>query len=128
MIEIITCGATHGYLPLLGTDESVRAQIRTAVATHVKHIGEHPRGIWVPECGYRPAGMWSFPVPNADGTPTPEPYERIGVEEALSESQLEYFFVDTHLVEESQRIASPYAIGKRGVGKRVGTSGGAARR
>jgi alpha-amylase/alpha-mannosidase (GH57 family) len=24
-IEIITCGATHGYMPLLGTDESVRA-------------------------------------------------------------------------------------------------------
>ena len=25
LIEIITCCATHGYLPLLGTDESVRA-------------------------------------------------------------------------------------------------------
>ncbi len=27
LIEIITCAATHGYLPLLGTDESVRAQL-----------------------------------------------------------------------------------------------------
>jgi 1,4-alpha-glucan branching enzyme len=34
LIDIITCGATHGYMPLLGTDESVRAQIRTAVDTH----------------------------------------------------------------------------------------------
>jgi 1,4-alpha-glucan branching enzyme len=110
LIEIITCGATHGYMPLLGTDESVRAQVRTAVATHKKHIGELPKGIWVPECGYRPAGMWSFPVPNADGTPTPAPYDRIGVEQALSESGLDYFFVDTHLVEESERIPSPYEL------------------
>jgi 1,4-alpha-glucan branching enzyme len=110
LIEIITCGATHGYMPLLGTDESVRAQVRTATATHKKHIGEHPKGIWAPECGYRPAGMWSFPVPNADGTPTPAPYDRIGVEQALSESSLDYFFVDTHLVEESERIPSPYEL------------------
>lgn len=110
LIEIITCGATHGYMPLLGTDESVRAQIRTAVQTHQKHIGEDPKGIWIPECGYRPAGMWSFPVPNADGTPTPEPYNRIGIEQALSESSLDYFFVDTHLVEESERSSSPYVL------------------
>jgi 1,4-alpha-glucan branching enzyme len=62
MIEIITCCATHGYLPLLGTDESVRAQVRTAVQTHIRHIGKHPRGIWAPECGYRPAGFWNYPV------------------------------------------------------------------
>jgi 1,4-alpha-glucan branching enzyme len=110
LIEIITCGATHGYLPLLGTDESVRAQVRTAVETHIKHIGEHPKGIWVPECGYRPAGFWSYPVPNADGSPTPPGFDRIGVEQALSESTLDYFFVDTHLVEDSQRIPSPYLL------------------
>jgi 1,4-alpha-glucan branching enzyme len=108
LIEIITSGATHGYMPLLGTDESVRAQVRVAIETHRKHIGEEPRGMWVPECGYRPAGRWSYPVPNADGTPSPAPFNRIGVEQALSESSIDYFFVDTHLVEESQRIASPY--------------------
>ena len=37
LIEIITCAATHGYMPLLGTDESVRAQIRTAVQVHERH-------------------------------------------------------------------------------------------
>ena len=108
LIDIITCGATHGYLPLLGTDESVRAQIRTAVDTHIRHIGKAPRGIWAPECGYRPAGSWSYPVPNADGTPAPPAFNRIGVEQALSESGIEFFFVDTHLVEESSRTASPY--------------------
>ena len=47
LIDIITCGATHGYMPLLGTDESVRAQVRTAVDTHIRHIGKHPRGIFI---------------------------------------------------------------------------------
>jgi 1,4-alpha-glucan branching enzyme len=109
LIEIITCAATHGYMPLLGTDESVRAQVRTAVATHERHIGKHPRGIWVPECGYRPAGPWQYPVANADGSPVAGGFDRIGVEQALAESNLDFFFVDTHLVEESARIQSPYA-------------------
>ena len=108
LIEIITCGATHGYMPLLGTDESLRAQIRTAVATHNHHIGKSPRGIWAPECGYRPSGPWAYPVANADGSPFAAPFDRIGVEQALSESGIDYFFVDTHLVEESAAVASPY--------------------
>jgi 1,4-alpha-glucan branching enzyme len=109
LIDIITCGATHGYMPLLGTDESVRAQVRTAVTTHIRHIGKHPKGIWVPECGYRPAGFWNYPVDNADGSPTVPGFNRVGVEQVLSESNIEFFFVDTHLVEESERVASPYA-------------------
>ncbi len=108
LIDIITCGATHGYMPLLGTDESVRAQVRTAVATHKRHIGEHPRGIWVPECGYRPAGFWNYPVSNADDSPAAPGFQRIGIEQALSESGIEFFFVDTHLIEESAPVRSPY--------------------
>jgi 1,4-alpha-glucan branching enzyme len=109
LIEIITCAATHGYMPLLGTDESVRAQVRTAVTTHERHIGRRPRGMWVPECGYRPSGPWSYPVTREDGSTVGPAFDRIGVEEALAESDLEFFFVDTHLVEESARIQSPYA-------------------
>ena len=110
LIDIITCGATHGYNPLLGTDESVRAQFRMAVKTHHRHIGKHPRGIWAPECGYRPAGFWNYPVA-ADGETTPYPgFDRIGTEQAISESDIEFFFVDTHLVEESERIPSPYEL------------------
>ena len=108
LISLITCPATHGYLPLLGTDESVRAQVRTAVKAHKRHIGEAPRGIWSPECGYRPAGLWSCPVANADGTSAPLPFERIGLEQALAESGLGFFFIDTHLVEDSHLVpASP---------------------
>jgi 1,4-alpha-glucan branching enzyme len=110
LIEIITCGATHGYMPLLGTDESVRAQIRTAVSTHERYIGKHPKGIWAPECGYRPAGFWNYPVSNTDGSPIAPGFNRIGVEQALSESNIDFFFVDTHLVEESARTPSPYEL------------------
>jgi 1,4-alpha-glucan branching enzyme len=108
MIEILTSGATHGYMPLLGTDESVRAQVRTAVSTHIRHLGKRPRGIWAPECGYRPAGFWEYPVLDAGSTEPHPGFDRIGVEQVLSESDLDYFFVDTHLVEESRRIPSPY--------------------
>jgi 1,4-alpha-glucan branching enzyme len=107
LIDIITCSATHGYLPLLGTDESVRAQVRTAVATHMRHIGKHPKGIWAPECGYRPAGFWNYPVENADGIPSVPGFDRIGVEQALSESNIDFFVVDTHLIEECEPIPSP---------------------
>jgi len=108
-IEILTCAATHGYMPLLGTDESVRAQVRTAVATHIRHLGKRPRGIWLPECGYRPAGFWSYPVVPAGSNGSYPGFVRIGVEQALSESSLDYFFVDTHLIENSYRSSSPYA-------------------
>jgi 1,4-alpha-glucan branching enzyme len=114
LIDILTCGATHGYLPLLGTDESVRAQIRTAVQTHIRHIGEAPTGIWIPECGYRPAGFWNYPVQNPPSptqpasTPFAPGFYRIGVEQAVAESNLDFFFVDTHLVEGSEPAQSPY--------------------
>lgn len=103
LIEILTSAATHGYLPLLGTDASLRAQIRTGVETHIRHFGAPPRGIWLPECGYRPAGLWSYPVLDSGGI-EPQPASlRIGVEQALEECGLQYFVVDTHLVEECQR-------------------------
>jgi 1,4-alpha-glucan branching enzyme len=108
-IEILTCCATHGYLPLLGTDESVRAQVGLAVATHTRHIGQAPRGIWVPECGYRPAGRWAYPVRREDGAAIAPDFDRVGVEQVLAESGLAFFFVDTHLVEEAARVQSPYA-------------------
>ncbi len=53
-LEIITCAGTHGYLPLLGEDSAIKAQIRVGVETYRKHFDRHPRGIWLPECAYRP--------------------------------------------------------------------------
>ena len=110
LIDVVTCAATHGFLPLLGTDESVRAQVRLAVQTHRRHLGSHPRGIWSPECGYRPSGPWTQSVADhgdPEGSDAPMT-DRVGVEQVFSESGLEFFFVDTHLIEESHRAPSPY--------------------
>jgi 1,4-alpha-glucan branching enzyme len=75
VLEIITCGATHGFLPLISTEESRRAQIEVAVANYKKHFGRQPRGIWLTECAYEP-----------------------GVEDLLKEAGIEYFISDTHAI------------------------------
>ena len=75
VLEIITCGATHGFLPLISTEESRRAQIVVAVENYRKHFGRQPRGIWLPECAYEP-----------------------GVEVLLKEAGIEYFIGDTHSI------------------------------
>jgi len=93
-IEIITCAATHAYLPLLALDTSVQAQIKLAVKTHEKYFGKKPEGIWLPECAYRPAYRWKIPV-ELEQNLTPTEYERKGIEEFLSENGLKFFFVDT---------------------------------
>jgi len=75
VLEIITCGATHGFLPLISTTEARRAQVAVAVANYQKHFGRRPRGIWLPECAYEP-----------------------GVETLLAEHGIEYFISDTHAI------------------------------
>ena len=92
-IEIITCAATHGYLPLLGEDTSVQAQVKLGVATYRKHYGRKPKGFWLPECAYRPAYEWTPPVEGFGG-----PRPRKGVEEFLGENGIRYFIVDSHLL------------------------------
>ena len=53
VVDLITCGATHGYLPLLReVPEAVRAQLLNAVREHERQLGERPLGIWLPECAY----------------------------------------------------------------------------
>lgn len=73
-LEIVTCGATHGFLPLVESrPEMVRAQIGVAAAHYRLHFGRDPVGIWLPECGYYP-----------------------GLDRYLAEENIRYFFVDTH--------------------------------
>ncbi len=73
VLEIITCGATHGFLPLISTQESRRAQINIAVNNYKKHFGRQPRGIWLPECAYEH-----------------------GIENLLKDAGIEYFVGDSH--------------------------------
>ena len=78
VLEIITCGATHGFLPLMVHPEAMRAQIRVAAAHYRMHFGRDPRGIWLPECGYAP-----------------------GVDRYLAEENIRFFFVDSHALANS---------------------------
>jgi len=73
-LEIITCAATHGFLPVLRLNENaVRAQIGIGVAHYEETFGRRPRGIWLPECGYY-----------------------AGLDKILRDEGIRYFFLDTH--------------------------------
>lgn len=73
-LELIACAATHGFLPLLNKSElAVCNQINTGVETFISHLGFSPAGFWLPECGYYP-----------------------GLEKHLKNAGINYFFVDTH--------------------------------
>ncbi len=74
IVEIITCAATHGFLPAMQQNpNAVYAQIETAVRSYGKYFGRPPRGIWLPECGYYP-----------------------GLEILLDKAGLRYFFTENH--------------------------------
>jgi len=100
-LEIMTCGATHGYYPLLSRDESLQAQTKMAVKNYKKHFGRQPRGIWLPECAYRPRYKWAPPIP-IDGSQ--EAYERKGSDEFLSENGIDFFIVDSALLKGGKSI------------------------
>ncbi len=73
-IEVITCCATHGLLPLLNQNKrAVEAQISIAVSSHEKHLGTRPKGMWLPECAY---------------------YN--GLDIILKQYGINFFFLDTH--------------------------------
>jgi len=94
-IEVITSAATHGYLPLLGSDESIRLQLRLAVLSHESHFGSRPCGVWLPEGGYRPRYHW---IPPVGLNREQRRALRCGLEELVAESGLTYFFADSHLI------------------------------
>ena len=91
-LEIIGSAATHGFLPLLARDESIRLQLALGFAEHRRIFGREPRGCWVPECAYRPRGEWD-PWPGA-----PRSALRRGTDEHVADAGFRYFFVDSHLV------------------------------
>lgn len=102
VLDLLTSAATHAYLPLLSRDSSVAAQLRVGVETSARHFGWRPQGIWLPECGYRPA------VLTPDGRAV-----RPGLETFLAELGLRYFFTDTHALQGGQPVgkAAGAAVG-----------------
>lgn len=105
-IEILTCAATHGYLPLLAEDKSVALQIRAAKNNYVKHFGISPKGTWIPECAYRPSYEWKTLLEHETYA---IPTKRKGIEEILGQEGLNYFFVDQQLFTNAQ-IAGKYPM------------------
>jgi 1,4-alpha-glucan branching enzyme len=94
-IEIITSAATHGYLPLLGRDSAVNAQINVGIGSYKHLFGREPRGIWLPECAYRHGYNWISPV---EGKYSQKGF-RPGIEKFLIDNKIKYFIVDTHTIE-----------------------------
>jgi 1,4-alpha-glucan branching enzyme len=75
-LEVITCAATHGFLPLMRSNPAaVRAQVFVAAQYHHEIFGRPPLGIWLPECGFYP-----------------------GLDEVVREAGIRYFFVDSHAI------------------------------
>jgi len=98
-VELITSAATHGYLPLLGEDTSIQAQIKEGILSYERIFGGRPRGIWLPECAYRPRYEWTPPVGDHKGK-----WLRKGIEEFLSENGIEYFIIDSVLLKGGKSI------------------------
>jgi len=99
-IELISSAATHGFLPLLARDESIRLQLAVGVAEHKRLFGRAPTGCWLPECAYRPGGPWG------PAGARPQSY-RAGTDEHLAAAGYRYFFVDTHLVRAGEALGYP---------------------
>jgi 1,4-alpha-glucan branching enzyme len=72
-LELITCTATHGFLPVVADPTARRVQVQLAADHYREHFGVSPRGIWLAECGYVE-----------------------GVDQLLADAGLRYFFVDHH--------------------------------
>jgi 1,4-alpha-glucan branching enzyme len=74
VLEVITCSATHCFMPLMQPfPNAIRAQTRTAARSYEECFGRPPRGTWNAECGYFP-----------------------GLDQFLNEVGIRFFFVDTH--------------------------------
>ncbi len=111
-IEIITCAATHAYLPLMERDSTIYAQLKIGMMSYLRHFGRLPRGIWMPECGYRPAHYKTY-----QGREIVKP----GLEEFLAELNLRYTFTDAHGIERSR-------LSGKVLGDVIGPYGGPPRR
>ena len=100
-IELLTSNATHAYMPLLLNDQMIRAQMACGTTTSEKHLGLKPRGMWLPECAYRPAiEAWKPPVLDDQSRYRP------GLETFISAAGVDHFFVESQLVEKADPLGT----------------------
>ena len=72
-IEIIGGPASHPVLPEITEPSLLAAQVSLGMAEHERFFGRRPRGVWLPECAYRPG---------------------LGIEETLASADISHFVVD----------------------------------
>lgn len=95
-LEIMISSATHAYLPLIKTEEAIRAQIEAALSDYEYYFEQKPSGMWLPECGYTQ-----------------------GIDRILNSSGIDYFISDasaiTHATPRPNRhtcapLMTPYGV------------------
>lgn len=65
VIELLAGPATHPCLALVDDAALLRGQLASGLAVAQRHLGDRPdrpRGVWTPECAYRPAGTVADPT------------------------------------------------------------------
>lgn len=72
-VELVTCAATHAYLPLLIDEKWQDIQIHIGIDAFTYHLNAKPDGIWLPENAY---------IEGLDGI--------------LNKYQIQYTFLDAH--------------------------------
>lgn len=98
LIEIISCAATHGYLPLLGYDECVDAQVRVGLMTSKRYFSQlEINGFWLPECAYRSSYQWENQI-------TGEKFLRKGLEMILYDNSIKFSYIDYHLLIGQEKV------------------------
>lgn len=100
-IQILTSNATHAYMPLILNDQAIAAQMSAGVYTSEKRLGIKPRGMWLPECAYRPE--WDNWLPSVLYD---NPRHRAGLETFIANAGVTHFFVDTHLITGGQPMGT----------------------
>lgn len=86
-IELITSCATHCFSPLV-YERALQAQLAEGVQTYRRHFGMDPKGMWLPECAYRP-----------------------GLGKPIHEAGIGFFFCESYAIEGGQpteRAWGPY--------------------
>jgi 1,4-alpha-glucan branching enzyme len=98
-IQILTSNATHAYMPLLLHDQSIRAQMIAGSLVSERRIGKKLKGMWLPECAYRPE--WERWIPSVLHG---DPRHRVGLEKFIADAGVTHFFVDTNQITQSQPL------------------------
>ncbi len=102
-IEITTSGATHGFSPLLATDNNLNAQFKVGSDTTKRLFGKKAKGAWLPECAYRQG----YEYVDKDG----KKHWRPAIEVTLQNNDIEYFFTESHVIEGGNSIGCRRVVG-----------------